>query len=86
MGQSNKSRLNRYYFNTMLVAQTVMNLPVRWETWVQSPGWEDPLEKGTDYPFQYSGLEEPWKTSMAGYSPWIAKSWAWLSDFHFHFT
>jgi len=18
----------------------------RWETWVQSPGWEDPLEKG----------------------------------------
>ena len=29
-----------------LVAQTVKNLPAMWETWVQSRGWEDPLEKG----------------------------------------
>ena len=29
-----------------LVAQLVKNLPVMWETWVQSLGWEDPLEKG----------------------------------------
>ena len=29
-----------------LVVQLVKNLPVIWETWVQSPGWEDPLEKG----------------------------------------
>ena len=29
-----------------LVAQTVKNLPVMWETWVQSLGGEDPLEKG----------------------------------------
>jgi len=28
------------------VAQTVKNLPAMWETWVESPGWEDPLEKG----------------------------------------
>ena len=28
-----------------LVAQTVKNLPEMWETWVQSLGWEDPLEK-----------------------------------------
>ena len=28
-----------------LVAQMVKNLPVMWETWVQSLGWEDPLEK-----------------------------------------
>ena len=28
-----------------LVAQTVKNLPAIWETWVQSLGWEDPLEK-----------------------------------------
>ena len=28
-----------------LVAQLVKNLPVMWETWVQSLGWEDPLEK-----------------------------------------
>ena len=29
-----------------LVAQLVKNLPVMWDTWVQSLGWEDPLEKG----------------------------------------
>ena len=29
-----------------LVAQLVKNLPVMQETWVQSLGWEDPLEKG----------------------------------------
>ena len=29
-----------------LVAQLVQNLPAVWETWVQSLGWEDPLEKG----------------------------------------
>ena len=30
-----------------LVVQMVKNLPAMWETWVQSLGWEDPLEKGT---------------------------------------
>ena len=29
-----------------LVAQLVKNLPATQETWVQSLGWEDPLEKG----------------------------------------
>ena len=29
-----------------LVAHTVKNLPAMQETWVQSLGWEDPLEKG----------------------------------------
>ena len=28
-----------------LVAQTINNLPAMQETWVQSLGWEDPLEK-----------------------------------------
>ena len=39
------------------MAQLVKNLPAMWENWVQSLGWEDPLEKGTGYPLQYSGLE-----------------------------
>ena len=30
---------------TPLVAQTVKHLPAMWETWVQSLGWEDLLEK-----------------------------------------
>ena len=28
------------------MAHLVKNLPAKWETWVQSLGWEDPLEKG----------------------------------------
>ena len=31
--------------NEMLVAQMAKRLPAMWETWVQSLGWEDPLEK-----------------------------------------
>ena len=30
-----------------LVAHLVKNLPAMWGTWVQSLGWEDPLEKET---------------------------------------
>ena len=29
-----------------LVAQLIKNLPVMWETWVQSLDWEEPLKKG----------------------------------------
>ena len=34
------------YFWASLVAQLVKNPPAMQETWVQSLGWEDPLEKG----------------------------------------
>ena len=34
------------YSWTSLEAQLVKNLPAMWKTWVQSLGWEDPLEKG----------------------------------------
>ena len=40
-----------------LMAQLVKNLPAMRETCFQSPDWEDPLEKGKDYPLKYSGLE-----------------------------
>ena len=32
----------------LLVAQTAKNLPAMQETWVQSLGWEDPLEEGME--------------------------------------
>ena len=35
-----------FLFKDSLVAQLVKNLPAMWETWFQSLGWEDPLEKG----------------------------------------
>ena len=34
------------YYRAFLVAQMVKNLPSMWETWSQSLGREDPLEKG----------------------------------------
>ena len=34
------------YSGAFLVAQLVKNPPAKWETWVRSLGWEDPLEKG----------------------------------------
>ena len=37
-------RVNGVHKNS-LVAQTVKYLPAKWETWVQSLGREDPLEK-----------------------------------------
>ena len=36
-----------FLYGVSLVAQMVKNLPAMWETWVQSLGWADPLEKGT---------------------------------------
>ena len=46
------------HLEAFTVAQMVKSLPAVWETWVQSLGWEDPLEKGmAGYPLQYSCLE-----------------------------
>ena len=39
-------KLQILLFCTCLVAQLVRNLPAMRETWVQSLGWDDPLEKG----------------------------------------
>ena len=40
------------------------NLPAMQETWVQSLGWEDPLEKGKAtpvfWPGEFHGLYSPW--------------------------
>ena len=45
------------YSWTSLVAQLVKNLPAKQETWVQSLGQENPLEKGTATYSSYSCLE-----------------------------
>ena len=43
-----------------LVAQPVKNPPARRETWVQSLGWEDPLEKGKATHFSIMAWRIPW--------------------------
>ena len=40
-----------------LVTQLIKNPPAIQETWVQSLGWEDPLEKGKATHSKYCGLE-----------------------------
>ena len=47
------------------MAQEVKNPPAMWETWVQSLGGEDPLEKGkatqsSFWPGEFRGLCSPW--------------------------
>ena len=51
-----------------------------WETWVQSLGWEDPLEKGKATHSCF-GLESSKDCVVHG----AAKRWTRLSHVHFHF-
>ena len=48
------------YSSASLVPQLVKNLPAMWETWVQSLGWEDPLEKGTATHSSILAWRIPW--------------------------
>ena len=43
-----------------LVAQLAKNPPAMWETWVQSLGWEDPLEKRKATHFSILAWRFPW--------------------------
>ena len=54
------------YLWASLVAQLVKNLPAMQETWVQSLGWEDPLEKGTATHSSILAWRIPWTV----YSAW----------------
>jgi len=48
----------------------VKNVPAVQETWVQSLGWEDPLEKGMATHSSILAWRILWIRSLAGYSPW----------------
>ena len=49
-----------------LVAQLVKNPPATRETWVQSLGWEDPLEKGKGTHFSILAWRVPWTAQSMG--------------------
>jgi len=64
-----------------LVAQMVKNPPAMRENWVQSLGWEDPLEEGmaTDSSILAWRIfmdRRAWQATVHG----VAKSWTGLSD------
>ena len=56
-----------------LVAQLVKNPPAIWETWVQSLGWEDPLEEGMAAHSSFLPLESIW-TEWQGTVHGVSKS------------
>ena len=62
-----------HYLWASLVAQTVKNPPAMQETGDQTPGWEDPLEKGMAAHSSTLAWRIPWQRSLAGYSPWGCK-------------
>ena len=64
------------------MAQTIKRLSTMWETWVQSLGQEDSLEKEMATHSSTLAWKIPWTEELGvGYSPRVAKSWTRLSDF-----
>ena len=58
-----------------LLAQLVKNLPAMQETWVQSLGWEDPLEKGIAihssipaWRIESQNVRRDWETSLVAFA------------------
>ena len=58
---------------TFLVAQRVKRLPAMQETWVQSLGQEDPLEKEMATTPVFLPGKSHGQRSLVGYSPWGRK-------------
>ena len=54
------------FFRASLVAQMVKNLPAMQETWVQSLGWKDLLEKATATRYSILTWRTPWTKEPAG--------------------
>ena len=64
-----------------LVSQTVKNAPAMQETWIQSLGWEDPLEKQRATHSSILAWGIPMDCSPLGFSVHrVAKSCIRLSD------
>ena len=67
MHSSDKYLLRTYYVPVAsLVAQMVKNLHAMQETWVQSSGWEDPLEKGMATRCSILAWRIPWTVQSMG--------------------
>ena len=54
------------YSRASLVSHLVKNPPAMQETWVQSLGWEDPLEKGTVTHSSILAWKIPWTIIVCG--------------------
>ena len=81
--------LLKYYFpnnyETSPVAQTVKRLSSTQETWVQSLGWEDPLEKEMSIHSSTIAWKIPWTEEPGRLVHGVAKSRTRLREFTFMF-
>ena len=68
-----------------LVAQRLKHLPATWETWVQSLGGENPLEKEMATHSGILAWRIPWTEELGGLQAKGLKSRTRLSDFPFTF-
>ena len=62
------------------MAQMVKNSPVMQETWVQTLGWEDSLEKEMDYHSSILVWRIPWTEEPCGLQSMESQSWTGLSN------
>ena len=62
--------VNFYHHWAFLMARMVNNLPAMQETWVQSLGREDPLEKGMAATSVFLPGDFHGQGSLVGYSSW----------------
>ena len=67
------------------MAQAVKHLPAMRETWVQSLGWEDLLEKEMATHSSILAWKIPWTESLVDYSTWSRKESDMTEGLHFHF-
>ena len=67
-----------------LVAQLVKNLPAMWNTWVQSLGLEDPLEKGKATHSSILTWRIPWTVWSMG-SQRVRHDWATFTSYQLSF-
>ena len=63
-----------------LVAQLVKGPPAMQETWIQSLGWEDPLEEGMATHFSILAWRIPWTEEPGGLQSVGLQSWTQLSS------
>ena len=63
-----------------MVAQMVKNPPAVWKTWVQSLGWEDPLEEEMATHCSILAWRIPWTEEPGGLHTRGSQSQTQLSD------
>ena len=72
--------ITQYPLQASLVAQKIKNLPAMQETWVQSLGWEDPLEKEMATHASILAWRIPWRGAWWATVHGVRKSRTQLSN------